>query len=114
MFTIIKVFRNKTFQMFYGKFADQIDNQIDSPNRYNVEGNNSLSLGRLKRICQSRLIKITWFLKTNQWSVIILPVNFYIAFLYDYKKLFGLIIVLVQSSSLSFDDDVRFVHNLHT
>ena len=46
MFTIIKVFRNKTFQMFYGKFADQRDNQIDSPNRYNVEGNNSLSLGR--------------------------------------------------------------------
>lgn len=50
MFTIIKVFRNKTFQMFYGKFADQRDNQIDSPNRYNVEGNDSLSLGIVLKI----------------------------------------------------------------
>ena len=37
--------------MFYGKFADQRDNQIDSPNRYNVEGNNSLSLGRQPELC---------------------------------------------------------------
>jgi hypothetical protein len=88
--------------MFYGKFADQRDNQIDSPNRYNVEGNNSLSLGRQPELCWKSGYKITWFLKTNQLSVMILPVNFYIAFLYDYNKLFGLIIVLVQSSSLSF------------
>ena len=32
--------------MFNGKVADQRDNQVDSPNRYNVEGNNSLSLSQ--------------------------------------------------------------------
>ena len=46
--------------MFYGKFADELNNLVDNPNIYNVEGDNKLSAG-LQPLTPESVFKIRFF-----------------------------------------------------